>query len=402
MDPFDFAHSLKNIPIPPKESYLKLLIGKTEDFIGRLRWATYHFLNPIDPNAKKSKDAPEKTYGFPKPGTAPQSQELIPFEHDLCELIAGVEFTEARSTYQNKLAKAVSEINKSDKIFLMADKTTGIYKVSPEKYHKLLIENVTKDYKLVTEKDVDSINLEAKKLAEELKLADRIETFGNSQAFISLKDHKEDYKTKPKCRLINPAKSQIGNISKQILQNVNKELRETTQLKQWQSTSTVINWFKEIKHKGRKQFLQLDIVEYYPSITEKLLDEAINYASGHVVITPQQTRIVKQARQALLYCRPTTTAPDPLPWKKKNSDFDVTMGAPDGAEVCELVGLLILHKLRMKFKNLDFGLYRDDGLAVSGRIVPNQLDDIRKGLHQLFANLGLKITVVTGITEVDL
>ena len=55
----------------------------------------------------------------------------------------------------------------------------------------------------------------------------------------------------------------------------------------------------------------------------------------------------------------------------------------------------------MRFKNLDFGLYRDDGLAVSGRIVPNLLDDIRKGLHQLFANLGLKITVVTGITEVN-
>ena len=29
------------------------------------------------------------------------------------------------------------------------------------------------------------------------------------------------------------------------------------------------------------------------------------------------------------------------------------------------------------------------------------MDDIRKGLHQLFANLGLKITVVTGTTEVD-
>ena len=134
MDPFDFAYSLKNIPIPPKESYLKLLIGKTEDFIGRLRWATYHFLNPTDPKAKKSEDAPEKTYGFPKPGTAPQSQELIPFEHDLCELIAGVEFTEARSAYQNKLAQQVSEINKSDKIFLLADKTTGIYKVSPKDY----------------------------------------------------------------------------------------------------------------------------------------------------------------------------------------------------------------------------------------------------------------------------
>eukprot|EP00794_Sanderia_malayensis_P017157 gene17157-biopygen14763 len=31
--------------------------------------------------------------------------------------------------------------------------------------------------------------------------------------------------------------------------------------------------------------------------------------------------------------------------KKDNRNFDVTMGSYDGAEVCELVGLLILNKL---------------------------------------------------------
>ncbi len=30
-------------------------------------------------------------------------------------------------------------------------------------------------------------------------------------------------------------------------------------------------------------------------------------------------------------------------WQKKNCELDVTMGAPDGAEVCELVGLFLLH-----------------------------------------------------------
>ena len=34
------------------------------------------------------------------------------------------------------------------------------------------------------------------------------------------------------------------------------------------------------------------------------------------------------------------------PWIKKNIfQFDVTMGAYDGAEVCELVGLFILNRL---------------------------------------------------------
>ena len=44
--------------------------------------------------------------------------------------------------------------------------------------------------------------------------------------------------------------------------------------------------------------------------------------------------------------------------------FDVTMGSFDGAEVYELVGLLILSKLKCEFDNKDIGLYRDYGLAV--------------------------------------
>ncbi len=35
--------------------------------------------------------------------------------------------------------------------------------------------------------------------------------------FISLKDHKENFENNPKCRLINPAKSESGKLSKIIL-----------------------------------------------------------------------------------------------------------------------------------------------------------------------------------------
>ena len=58
------------------------------------------------------------------------------------------------------------------------------------------------------------------------------------------------------------------------------------------------------------------------------------------------------------------TARKPL-WQKKNTNlFDVAMGAYDGAEVCELVGLFLLNSLANKFDKNSVGLYRDDGLAV--------------------------------------
>ena len=50
---------------------------------------------------------------------------------------------------------------------------------------------------------------------------------------------------------------------------------------------------------------------------------------------------------------------------KKDSDpnFNVTMGSYDGAEICQLVGLYILHVLREKYGKDKIGLYRDDGLV---------------------------------------
>ena len=48
-----------------------------------------------------------------------------------------------------------------------------------------------------------------------------------AKAFISLKDHKPDFENHPKCRLINPAKSQLGKVSKAILDKINNIIRTT-------------------------------------------------------------------------------------------------------------------------------------------------------------------------------
>ena len=66
-------------------------------------------------------------------------------------------------------------------------------------------------------------------------------------------------------------------------------------------------------------------------------------------------------------------------WQKTtNPKFDVTMGAPDGAEVCELVGLCILDVPRQKVPEMNFGLYRDDGLAEHPKMNGQTLEKISK------------------------
>ena len=394
MEKFDFPHSLKNIPIPPRENYLKQLICKTENFIGRLRWAAEFFLRP--PKQIRVKE----TYGFNSPLTPPKVKEIQPFEDELFELISSLKFSHFRSSFQKQLMADVQKIKTSDKVFLLADKTTNIYQVSVDLYKKLILNNVTKDYIQIPEEKVDKINREAALLASELELADRIEKHSEAYAYVTIKDHKPNFKTDPKCRLINPAKSQIGKISKQILQRICKEVRKETGINQWQSTEEVLEWFRKIPNKGRKDFLQFDIVEFYPSISEELLDKALDFASEITQITELDKKIIKHSRKAFLFFRASENSTTDV-WQKKSGNFDVTMGAPDGAEICELCYAYILTRLNHDFPKLNLGLYRDDGLGAHPRIPGRELEKTKQKLHKVFKEFGLRITVEPSAKEVN-
>ena len=43
--------------------------------------------------------------------------------------------------------------------------------------------------------------------------------------YITIKDHKSNFKTNPECRLINPIKTQIGRICKIIVREICDSLR---------------------------------------------------------------------------------------------------------------------------------------------------------------------------------
>ena len=68
------------------------------------------------------------------------------------------------------------------------------------------------------------------------------------------------------------------------------------------------------------------------------------------------------------------------------------MGAYDEAEVCELVGTYML-KLSKKYSKNDFGLYRDDGLAVLKNKSGPQSEQVQKNVQKIFKEHGLDITI---------
>ena len=67
-------------------------------------------------------------------------------------------------------------------------------------------------YKKAPAKLENAINSEAKNITKNLELSDRINYLARSPAYITLKDHKENFSSKATCRLINPAKSEIGKM----------------------------------------------------------------------------------------------------------------------------------------------------------------------------------------------
>ena len=87
--------------------------------------------------------------------------------------------------------------------------------------------------------------------------------------------------------------------------------------------------------------------------------------------------------------------------KKDDPSFDVAMGAYDGAEICELVGLYLLSQLSNVTVKSKTGLYRDDGLIVLHKATGNEIDRIRKRILDMFKENGLKITVESNLIQTD-
>ena len=314
MERINLNYSLKNIPIPTKSAYCLKLIDKIESVIKRMRWKAFFFLTCNSSNANNNNcDNMKETFGFKSNNHPAQNNELKNFKKELLDIIPSIKFRDIRDKFQTKMKNDISKIKSSPNIFVPADKTTNMYEIPPDNYKKLLYENITKTCKKSTSRLENSINMEAKYIAKKIKLDHRIECLAKTPAFITLKDHKENFRTSHPCRLINPSKSELGKISKTILEQVNKSLVDSLKVNQWKNTDSVINWFNALENKPQCVLIQLDITEFYPSITEQILDDAINFAKQHANITDENLRIIKHCRKSLLFNNNKS-------WKKRNTD----------------------------------------------------------------------------------
>ena len=259
---------------------------------------------------------------------------------------------------------------------------------------KIIKKAIQKDYKRESDDNVEAVANEHKRIAKDLDISNRVLKTVPREAFVTVKDHKEDFAVNPNVRLINPAKQDLGKVAMKKLDQIVKSVRaHQTHLKQAISTKEVLTWFNSIDSKNKYKFINFNIESFYPSITEELLIKACNWAANFTLISPEDKDAIISASKSFLYC-------EGKPWVKKGgTEFDIGMGAYHGAQACELVGLFLLHELST-IPGLEAVLYRDDSLGIT-KARPRQTEKIRQAIINIFKRHNLKITIATGLSRVN-
>ena len=205
-------------------------------------------------------------------------------------------------------------------------------------------------------------------------------------AKVSIKDHKADFMNKTQTRMINPTKPNLGKVAKVKLERPNRQLKGKTRLQMWINTDATLAWFNALANKQSLSFVVCDIVDYYLSITSELLDiRALTWASQYATISEDDRALFHHTRNSILFHQGST-------WVKKGEvNFDVAQGSWDGAEVTDLVGFYLLAQLQ-HLEELDYGLYRDDMLAVA-ELHGKEAERLKQKISNVFQAEGLTVKV---------
>ena len=103
-----------------------------------------------------------------------------------------------------------------------------------------------------------------------------------------------------------------------------------------------------------------------------------------MVIPLDKVEIIKHCRKTLLYYEDSI-------WIKKGvgGNFDTPIGAYDGAEICELVGCVLLYRINKIVDPDGHGLYHFDGLFFVVKSTPKNVMVLEKDCIGCLANLDL-------------
>ena len=290
-----FGYSMTNIGIPQNKTYLLQLTDKTEMVIKRMRWKV------LCNSKKETNDIKTEWYEFKSSKIPKQVKELITFENDLIALVQNIGFRKTRNRFQKKIRKDIQLIKSSDKTVTFADETIKLKCLTKVEYDHMINNAITSKCNKVSNNIKKQINIDGKQILKNREVLNRLEKNGENNSFITLKDHKENFNNNQTVRLINPAKNEMGRISKAVLDTANKIIREAMNLNQSRNTETVIDWFKGIRNKHLFKIVIFDIKEFYPYITKNMFKKPLTFSEAHTYLSNDDQEILHHARKSILF-----------------------------------------------------------------------------------------------------
>ena len=131
-----------------------------------MRWKAFYFLKKNN----NSNETARETFGLKPKRNPAQITEMQCTEKDLLDMIKSLKFRNVQDDFQTQMKHDILKIKSSPNVFVFADKTRNLYEIPPNDYKRLLHENITKSYTKSTKRLENAINMEAKHIAENIKL----------------------------------------------------------------------------------------------------------------------------------------------------------------------------------------------------------------------------------------
>ena len=126
---------------------------------------------------------------------------------------------------------------------------------------------------------------------------------------------------------------------------------------------------------------------YYTSILPIVLNKVLMFATTHSDLDRSEINTIITVRRTVIHY-------DNKLWNRNNrqNEFDITMGANDSAQISDLLGLYLVHKIGEEFPELGEGLYRDVALFTVTEHSNVKIEKVTKKIRKFFKTYGLEIT----------
>ena len=130
----NFKQSLKNIPPSGRKEHSMKFSHYLERFMKHVEWQGYLKEAGFDEENRK------ETYGFPSQKSPPWKDGVIspllkPFREEVAKLAGSIKYKPQKKS-----------IERNPNMLIASDKTSTFYEMKPEKYEKLVRDNVTTKY----------------------------------------------------------------------------------------------------------------------------------------------------------------------------------------------------------------------------------------------------------------